>query len=146
MKSTPPFIGQERPDTCAVACLRMILAHCGTVPSEAELIEVAAMEEAGLDPQGLARLARDCGLQAVERQLDQSALFELIRRQRFPIVFLYRRILDKVGEGHAVVALRFSRKFVTFLDPLRGERRVSIQKFEEARRLIGQWVVVWKSS
>src|SRR5207245_2143546 len=41
----PPI---QRPDTCAVACLRMILAHRGTVPSEAELIEVAAMEEAGL--------------------------------------------------------------------------------------------------
>jgi ABC-type bacteriocin/lantibiotic exporter with double-glycine peptidase domain len=143
MSSTPPFIEQERPESCAVACLRMILAHRGSVRSEAELLEVAAMEEAGLDPRGLAELARECGLQAVERQLSRRALFALIRRQRFPIVFLYRRLLDKVGEGHAVVCLRLSRKFVTFLDPLRGERRVTIQRFEEARRLIGRWVVVW---
>src|SRR5437660_995880 len=34
MTSRPPFIGQESPDTCAIACMRMILAsqhgssHC----------------------------------------------------------------------------------------------------------------------
>jgi hypothetical protein len=27
MKSMPPFIAQERPDSCAIACLRMLLAH-----------------------------------------------------------------------------------------------------------------------
>ena len=79
---------------------------------------------------------------AVEQQLDQAALFDLIRQQRFPIVFLYRRLINGVGEGHAVIPIRLSQQYVTFLDPLHGERRVTIRKFEEARRLVGQWVVV----
>ena len=144
MNSLPPFIAQERPDTCAIACLRMILAHQGSAFTEAEILQSAAMQASGLDPQALAHLAERFGLASVEQQLDQDALFELIRQRRFPIVFLYRRFINHVGEGHAVIPIRMSRHYVTFLDPLRGERRVSIRKFEEARRMLGQWAVVWE--
>ena len=65
-------------------------------------------------------------------------------RRRYPVVFLYRRLINGVGEGHAVIPVRLSRHYVTLLDPLRGERRVTIRKFEEARRLVGRWVVVWE--
>lgn len=65
-------------------------------------------------------------------------------QERFPIVFLYRRVINGTGEGHAVVAVRVTRRYVIFLDPLQGERRVTIRRFEEARRLIGRWVVVWE--
>jgi hypothetical protein len=30
------------------------------------------------------------------------------------------------------------------LDPLQGERRLTIRKFEEARRLVGRWVILWQ--
>jgi ABC-type bacteriocin/lantibiotic exporter with double-glycine peptidase domain len=122
----------------------MILAYQGRASTEAELVRLAAMQPSGMDPEGLARLARHYGLYAEEQQLDREALVNLIRRQRFPIVFLYRRLINGVGEGHAVIPVRLSRQYVTFLDPLRGERRVTIRKFEEARRLLGQWVVVWE--
>jgi ABC-type bacteriocin/lantibiotic exporter with double-glycine peptidase domain len=122
----------------------MILAYQGTETTEAEVIETAAMQPSGLDPEGLARLAGRYGLRAVERQLDRESLFELIRRRRFPIVFLYRRVVNHVGEGHAVIPVRLSRFYITFLDPLRGERRVTIRRFEEARRLVGRWVVTWE--
>ena len=121
-----------------------ILAYQGRARSEADVVQSAAMQPSGLDPEGLAQLAQRYGLHAVEQQLDQQALSELIRQQRFPIVFLYRRLINGVGEGHAVIPVRLSRQYVTFLDPLRGERRVTIRKFEEARRLVGQWVVVWE--
>ena len=144
MNSKPPFVRQERPDTCAIACLRMILAYQGRASTEADVVQSAAMQPSGIDPEGLAQLAQRYGVRAVEQQLDWEALFDLIRQQRFPIVFLYRRLINGVGEGPAVIPVRLSRQYVTFLDPLRGERRVTIQKFEEARRLIGQWVVVWE--
>ena len=144
MNSQPPFIGQERPDTCAIACLRMILAYHGSESTEAQVLQTAAMQPSGLDPEGLAQLSRRYGLRAVEQQLDQDTLFELIRQHRSPIVFLYRRIINHVGEGHAVIPVRLSRHYVTFLDPLRGERRVAIRKFEEARRIVGQWGIVWE--
>src|SRR6185312_2422333 len=41
MSSTPPFVAQERPDACAVACLRMILAHRGVRVSEEEFSSCA---------------------------------------------------------------------------------------------------------
>jgi ABC-type bacteriocin/lantibiotic exporter with double-glycine peptidase domain len=124
----------------------MILAYQGQASTEAELVQSAAMQPSGLDPEGLAQLAQRYGLDAVEQQLDREVLFDLIRQQRFPIVFLYRRLINGVGEGHAVIPVRLSRQYVRLLDPLRGERRVTIRKFEEARRLVGQWVVVWEPS
>jgi len=144
MRSKPPFIKQATPDACAIACLRMILAYQGRESTEAELVQAAALQPSGMDPGEVVQLAQRYGLRAVEQPLDQETLFNLIRRQRFPIVFVYRRLINGVGEGHAVIPVRLSRHYVTFLDPLRGERRVTIRKFEEARRLVGQWVVVWE--
>src|SRR5438552_8847030 len=83
MNSKPPFVGQERPDTCSIACLRMILAYQGQARTEAEIVQSAAMQPSGLDPEGLARLAQRYGLGAVEQQLDREVLFDLIRQQRF---------------------------------------------------------------
>ena len=44
----------------------------------------------------------------------------------------------------AVIPVRLTRHYVIVLDPLRGERRVTIRKFEAARRLLGNWVVTWE--
>ncbi|HEY7326078.1 MAG TPA: cysteine peptidase family C39 domain-containing protein [Gemmataceae bacterium] len=146
MNSKPPFVGQERPDACAIACLRMVLSYQGTQVSEAELVQQTDLQEGGLTPAEISRLARLYGLRAVEEQLDLARLTELVNEQRFPIVFLFRRPIDRVDETHAVIPLRFTRQYVILLDPLRGERRVTIRKFEEARRLVGRWVVVWEPS
>jgi len=69
-----------------------------------------------------------------ERQLDRIDPFDLIRRQRYPIVFLYRRLMNGVGAGHAVIPVRLTRNYVIFLDPLRGERRVRWQADKASRR------------
>ena len=66
MSSKPPFVGQERPDTCAIACLRMILAYQGKDGTEAEMLQSAALQPSGLDPEALAQLAGRYGLRAVE--------------------------------------------------------------------------------
>ncbi len=67
MNSRPPFIGQERPDTCMLACLRMILAHRGLEITEEILVRQVALTEGGLDPENLAQLAKryDCKLRRV---------------------------------------------------------------------------------
>ena len=44
---------------------------------------------------------------------------------------------------HAVIPIDFSKHYVNFLDPLKGVRRVTVRKFEQARQLIGGWTVVW---
>jgi ABC-type bacteriocin/lantibiotic exporter with double-glycine peptidase domain len=144
MNSTPPFVAQERPDSCAVACLRMILAFQGRRIEEAEVIQATDLQEGGLTPEELCRLARLYGLRSQEQQLDEAELAELVKLSRFPIVFLFRGPLDGVDMTHAVIPLRMSPKYVTVLDPLRGQRRLTIRKFEQARRLVGHWVVLWE--
>ena len=145
MKSMPPFIGQERPDACAIACLRMILAHQGMAVSENEIIQATDLLEGGLTPEEVSRLACLYGLESHEQQLDYDDLAGLVKLGRFPIVFLFRGPIDGVDITHAVIPLRVSNKFMTFLDPQCGERKVTIRKFEEARRLVGRWVIVWET-
>jgi ABC-type bacteriocin/lantibiotic exporter with double-glycine peptidase domain len=144
MNSTPPFVGQERPDTCAIACLRMILAQQGRRIGEADVVELTDLQEGGLTPAELSRLARHFGLRASEEQADQTRLLHLINEGANPIVFLFRQPLDGVDMTHAVIPLQCTQHYVTLLDPLQGERRVTIRKFEKARRMVGQWVVVWE--
>lgn len=146
MTSTPPFVAQERPDACAIACLRMILAHCGKEVSEAEIIPLTDLQEGGLTPADVSRLARHFGLQATEEQLDNARLCELVNQACFPIVLLFRGPIDRVGMIDAVIPIHLSRRYVTFLDTLRGERRVTIRKFTEGRRLVGNWAIVWEQT
>jgi ABC-type bacteriocin/lantibiotic exporter with double-glycine peptidase domain len=144
MNSKPPFCAQERSDTCMLACLRMILAHAGTVVSETALVQETSLEEAGLDPDQLAHLAQHHGLHAQAQQVNLETIAGLVSQERFPIVLLDRTGLDGEFAVHAVIPIRFSRYYVMVLDPLRGERRVTIRKFEEARRRVANWAVVWE--
>ena len=48
MPSKPTFVEQERRDSCALACLRMLLAHDGVDVSESELLEEVAPLRGGL--------------------------------------------------------------------------------------------------
>lgn len=142
MPSKPPFFRQERSETCMLACLRMLLAHQGTAVSESALVEQVSLEEGGLDPDVLARLAKRNGLPARARQLDLTAIRSLIDNEQFPIVLVDRTVLDDEFAIHAVIPVRFTRQFVVLLDPLRGERRVSIRKFEQAQRRVAGWADV----
>lgn len=144
MSLKPPFFAQSRRGSCALACLRMVLAHHGTTVSEDELAQTAG-REGWFDPEEVAELARQYGLTLSDQKLSLNDLKTRIARQEFPIVLLYREPIDGAREAHAVVPFHFSPQFVWFLDPLRpppGERRVSIKKFEQARGIIGQWCVV----
>lgn len=142
MNSTPPFVAQERPDSCAVACVRMLLADQGILTTEAELIRHTSLDEGGLTPEELAQLANRVGLPAHEQQLDDNELFRLVADGRYPIVFVYRKFLDGADSVHAVIPLSFSKHFVTLLDPLRGKRRISIRKFAKGRAMVQEWAVV----
>lgn len=136
-----PFLAQERPDTCALACLRMILASLGTSLTEDQLHKASHLETGGVNPAELARLARQFGLDVEPQQLDLAGIQDLINQQQFPIAFIYRLPVDGVRSGHAVVVTGVSGRFVSFLDPLRGPRRLSRRKFAKAQRLMDHWVV-----
>lgn len=44
MRSKPPFFRQKRPDSCALACLRMILAYHGIAVGEEKLWRKAKVD------------------------------------------------------------------------------------------------------
>ena len=147
MTLKPPFIAQEGEYACALACLRMLLAHRGITVSEVELFRGAHLEIAAvgwINPEELALLARQYGLPASESRVSLTQLKRLLLAKKWPIVFVNRKPIDGVSEGHAVIPTRIVQGRVTFLDPLQGERRTSVRKFEQARRIIGQWAVLWK--
>jgi ABC-type bacteriocin/lantibiotic exporter with double-glycine peptidase domain len=160
MQVKPPLITQERPDSCAIACLRMILGFHDRFFSERELIELAAMEEGGLDIEDLARLGRNLGLNAEVQELEVAGIAALVSRGVFPIVYLNRvhlgrrfpvsrRIALRLFLPHAVVPVGISHHFVTIHDPLFGKpRRVSKRKFEASQRDLRNWCVVcwWPAS
>lgn len=145
MSSKPPFVAQEQSDTCAVACLRMILAARGIETTEQELVQIADMRVGGLNPDELSQLAGKLGIVAEARRLTLAEISHLLESQLFPITFLYRKPLDGVAAIHAVIPFRLTAGFAHLLDPLRGERRVARRKFEEARRWVERWCVVFQA-
>src|SRR4051812_48489175 len=76
MRSKPPFFEQERRDSCALACLRMLLAQHGANVSEADLLQDVAPLIGGLPLEELVQLAQRHGFHAEVRQLDEGQLAE----------------------------------------------------------------------
>ncbi|MCI0682371.1 MAG: hypothetical protein L0Y71_09720 [Gemmataceae bacterium] len=56
-----------------------------------------------------------------------------------------RSILDNEFAIHAVIPIHFSRHYVRVLDPLRGERRLTLRKFAKAVLRVAGWAVVWEA-
>jgi len=110
--------------------------------SEAELVLTTKMEEGGVDIEELAQVARYHGLKTEIRNLEETSLLGLIAIHRWAIVFLNRFPLDRQFAIHSVIPIRFTSHFVTVLDPLRGERRFSRRKFDQARRYLDRYSVV----
>lgn len=141
--SRPPFIPQERHNTCCLACLRMALAHQDlAVPSEDDLLTLANMQSEGTNFTELRRLARAFGLRAdFEFPRDVSAIPEHIAQGRTVIVQIDRFPLDGEVARHAVVILSLSDDSVTFLDAMKptwqppGERTIPRMLFEEVHEL-----------
>ena len=147
----PPLYRQENEDSCALACLRMILGQHGIAVSENTLAEQANKQAGGVDIEDLPKVLVTYGLQAEIVQLSPDALADSIAQDVFPIVYLNRLHFDRrrrperkaAAIVHAVICTRVSSHFVSFFDPLDGtKRRVSRQKFEAAQHDLRGWCVV----
>src|SRR5207244_12781496 len=69
-----PLYGQEKPNTCALACLRMVLAAFGTDIAESTIEAQARMQRRGTAIDELQRLARRFHLSA---ELQDTTVEEL---------------------------------------------------------------------
>jgi ABC-type bacteriocin/lantibiotic exporter with double-glycine peptidase domain len=151
MARTLPLLKQEREDTCALACLRMVLAARGTMVTERDLVRRTRMAEGGVDIQKLERLARTLGLSAMAREATAQQIRDLLREGSDVIAYINRAVFDlrtlrhlgpalRAHTGHAVVPVHVTARHVTFHDPhprLFGVLRKTVPRFEAAQRHMG---------
>jgi ABC-type bacteriocin/lantibiotic exporter with double-glycine peptidase domain len=129
MNTELPLYGQGKPNTCALACLRMVLAAFGTQVREATLEAQAQLEERGTGIDELERLARQFHLFAEIKETTVEQLGEILAARKLPIAYIDRAIFQlspaqrarhplRNAKIHTVIPTRVGRNSVTFLDPL----------------------------
>jgi ABC-type bacteriocin/lantibiotic exporter with double-glycine peptidase domain len=149
-----PLYAQEKRNTCALACLRMVLAAYGTHLDESAIEAETTIEDEGAPIEEIERLARRYGLVAEIQETTLTDLGRILRQGGLPIAFIDRGVFDMApherlkhsihdAKIHTVIPTRLSSASVTFHDPLppRVTRR-SIKLFDLAHRLLGRYCVV----
>jgi ABC-type bacteriocin/lantibiotic exporter with double-glycine peptidase domain len=141
-----PLLKQEPEDSCALACLRMVLAGRGIVMTEAELEQRVWREKGGTEIRELERLARGLGLTAAVQEVKAREIRDLLQAGGDVIAYLNRAVFDlrsladlgpalRALRVHAVVPILVTGRQITFHDPLLpAVVRMTIQRFEAAQR------------
>src|SRR5438874_10790260 len=145
MPTELPLYQQENPRSCALACLRMVLAAHGTDVAESSIAAEARMVPGGTPIEELERLARHFGLTARIEPASINQLRVILAGGHLPVVYLNRTVFELPSlwrlrpaftdpKLHAVIPTRVSDRFVIFHDPLppRIARR-SIRRFDRAQ-------------
>src|SRR5438552_6127207 len=154
MSTELPLYAQETRNTCALACLRMVLAAFGKQVAEDALAAEAGMEEGGTPIEELERLARQHGLVAKVQETTIADLRRVLAEGSVPIAYIDRAVFElnrrqramhsvRQAKVHVVVPTRVTEAYVTFHDPLppRVTRR-SVALFRQAQALLGSYCVV----
>ena len=146
MTRSLPLLRQEREDSCALACLRMVLAGRGTVVTEAELEQRVQREEGGTEIDELERLARSFGLVATCQETTAGQIRSLLIADSDVIAYINRAVFDlrtlttlvpalRSLCVHAVVPTLVTARHVRFHDPRLPEVVCkTIRRFEAAQR------------
>jgi Peptidase C39 family len=150
-----PLYRQEKDNTCALACLRMVLAAFGTDVDETELEIQARLEIDGIGIGELERLARLFGLIARAQEANVKQLRELLAEGKLAIAYIDRAVFDlpprqraerplRDARIHTVIPTRVSASLVTYHDPLPPARiiRRSMRLFRSAYERLGNHCVV----
>jgi hypothetical protein len=154
-----PLYRQEKDNTCALACLRMVLAAYGRHVQESELEAHVTLQPNGTPIEELERLARKVGLGAEIQEPKVEELRELLARDKLPIAYIDRAVFDLTPRQrkrhsirdsiiHNVIPTQVTGKFVSFHDP-RPPRitRKTIRLFRQAYDCLGcHCVVCWKTT
>lgn len=154
MSTALPLYRQEKRNTCALACLRMVLAAFGTAVEEGTFENLAPMEPDGTDIGELERLARSFGIVANIQEASVEQLRELLAAGKLPIAYIDRAVFDltpaqrakhtlRYAKIHVVIPTRIGAASVTYHDPMppRVARR-SLRLFRLAYDRLGSRCVV----
>lgn len=152
-----PHYKQEDDNTCALACLRMVLAAYGTHVQESEIKALAHMELNGTRIDELERLAHHFHLEAEIQDVTLEEMQQLLTDGKLPIAYIDRKIFELTPRHrtqhsirnatiHNVIPIEVTAKSVIYHDPLQPRiTRKTARLFGQAfRRLGGRCVVCWK--
>src|SRR5258708_6842515 len=89
-----PLYAQEKRNTCALACLRMVLAAFGTDVEERALEAEAKLERRGTLIDELERLARQFNLAAEIQETTVGDLRRILDEGKLPIAYIDRALFD----------------------------------------------------
>lgn len=155
MSSELPLYGQEKDDTCALACLRMVLAAHGTHVEERALEAEARMVPGGTEIEELERLARRFGVVATIQRATADELRAILAEEKLPVTYINRAFFDlpslrRIRRAirkpllHAVIPTHLSPHFVRFHDPRKPPRiaRRSLTRFDRAHRFFDYLTLV----
>jgi len=149
-----PLYRQEKDNTCALACLRMVLAAFGTIVEERELEALAHLQEEGTPIDELERLAREFHLKAEIQDTTAEELQRILLEGKLPIVYIDRavfelrprqRVRHSIRDAiiHTVIPTRVTARSVTFHDPLPPQvTRKTLRLFRQAYLSLGGRCVV----
>lgn len=126
MKSKLPFHKQEKPYTCAVACLRMILGFYDFEVDEESLREKCRTTTFGTAAEDVVKAAHEFGLAARKEYATFEALRQYLTENIFPILFINLLVIDGYNTTHAIVVEEILESEIKFFDPRVGSRTVQI--------------------
>ena len=109
MSTELPLYRQEKGETCALACLRMVLTAFRTFVSERDIEAEASMSEGGTPIDELERLARRFGLVADIREASVDQLQQLLAERKVAIVYLDRAVFDLTPRRRGRISLLMPR-------------------------------------
>lgn len=117
-----PHYCQEQPNTCAVACLRMVAAYYGIDQSESALAERCGTTFHGTTAEQIAQVAQQLGLPAEVREGREDWLSATTAAGQPVIVYLWLLPSGEVARSsiHAVVVTAVGSDTITFIDPADG--------------------------
>ncbi len=145
---------QEKDNTCALACLRMVLAAFGTEVPESLLEEQAHLEPEGTHISELERIARQFGLIANVEVATIEQLRRVIGEGKLAITYIDRAIFDltpreraehplRDARIHTVIPIRITAAAVSYHDPMPPAlTRRSMRLFRLAYERLGSHCIV----
>ena len=147
MPDKPPFFFQQTENSCAVACLRMVLATFEIERTEEELRLLCDCGSEGTEALKLVDAARRAGFTGTRKyNLSIGELAAELTRGKHPIVYVRTRLTGtSFLSQHAFVVINITQETVTVLDPWVGERQILIAEFErDWRRMRGLTILCQK--
>lgn len=144
-----PLYRQEKPNTCGLACLRMVLSAYGTDLDETTLEGQARLVPGGMEIGELERLARQFGIDAEIRELAVEQFREVLAMGSLAIAYVDRAVFDlspasrlkhslRAARIHTVIPRRLTAASVIYHDPLPPRiSRKSIRLFRLAYESLG---------